>query len=51
MQAPLQVDTTINKCPKNLRQETVLSKSQEIKVLKVTCRCSKQETTLIHAAA
>ena len=45
------MDTAINKCPKKLRQETVLNKSQEVKVLKVTGRYNKQETALIHAAA
>ena len=48
-QAPIHVDTAINKCPKKLRQETVLNKSQEIKTLKVTGRYSKQETALIHS--
>ena len=43
--------TAINKCPKKLRQETVLNKPQEIKVLRVTGGYSKQETALIHAAA
>ena len=50
-QAPIQVDKAINKCPKKLRQETVLNISQEIKFLKVTGRHSKQETALIHTAA
>ena len=40
--------TAINKCPTELRQETVLNKSQQIKVLKVTGKYTKQETVLIH---
>ena len=47
-QTPIQVDTATNKCPTKLRQETVLNKSQEIKVLKITGKYSKQESVLIH---
>ena len=50
-QAPIQVDTATNKCPTKLRQETVLNKSQEIKVLKITGKYSKQESVLIHEVA
>ena len=50
-QAPIQVDTATNKCPTKLRQETVLNKSQEIKVLKITGKYSKQESVLIHKVA
>ena len=50
-QAPIQVDTATNKCPTKLRQETVLNKSQEIKVLKITGKYSKQENVLIHTVA
>ena len=50
-QTPIQVDTATNKCPTKLRQETVLNKSQEIKVLKITGKYSKQESVLIHKVA
>ena len=50
-QAPIQVDTATNKCPTKLRQETVLNKSQEIKVLKITGKYSKQESVFIHTVA
>ena len=50
-QAPIEVDTATNKCPTKLRQETVLNKSQEIKVLKITGKYSKQESVLIHKVA
>ena len=50
-QAPIQMDTATNKCPTKLRQETVLNKSQEIKVLKITGKYSKQESVLIHKVA
>ena len=50
-QAPIQVDTATNKCPTKLRHETVLNKSQEIKVLKITGKYSKQESVLIHKVA
>ena len=50
-QAPIQADTATNKCPTKLRQETVVNKSQEIRVLKITGKYSKQKTVLIHTAA
>ena len=50
-QAPIQMDTEINKSPTKLRQEIVLNKSQEIKVMKIAGKYSKQETVIIHTAA
>ena len=47
----MQMDTAINKCPTKLRHETVLNKSQEIKVQKVAGTYSKQETVVIYTAA
>ena len=40
-QASTQVDKAINQCPKHLKQETVLNKSDEFQMLKVTCKYSK----------
>ena len=50
-QAPIQMDTEINKSPTKLRQEIVLNKSQEIKVMKIAGKYGKQETAIIHTAA
>ena len=50
-QAPIQVDTSINMCPRKVKQETTLNKSHEVKVLKVTGKYSKQKDVLIHTAA
>ena len=51
MQDPIQVDAATNKCPTKLRQESVLNKSQEIKVLKILGTYCKKENVLIHTAA
>ena len=46
----IQMDTAMYKLSKKLRRETVMNKSQGIKVLKVADKDSKQETIIIHTA-
>ena len=49
-QIQIQMDTAMYKLSKKLRRETVMNKSQGIKVLKVADKYSKQETIIIHTA-
>ena len=45
-----EIGEAINKCPRKLRQKTVLNKSKDIKIWRVTGTCSKHETVFIHTA-